>query len=95
MAELTNQQRAELLVHDEAQNQLPIVANSVAVGGDDPQCVTWSPLYGNGQLDVIGDHPGSCLITVTLGQSVGTLEVIVTEAEAGDLIVTLGPVRPK
>jgi hypothetical protein len=94
MGTLTTAERAELLVSD-GENQLPILPNSIVVTGDDPTCIGWSPLYGNGQIDVTGEHAGSALITVTLGQSVGSLEVTVTEGEAGELVVTLGPVRPK
>ena len=95
MADITTTQRKEVLVYDEEGNQVPIVSDSIIVTGDDPTCIGWSPLYGNGQIDITGEHEGTALINVTLNGSTGTLEVSVTEAEPGELVVTLGPARPK
>lgn len=94
MAAITTSDRAEVIVTSNGE-QVPILPNSIVVTGDDPSCIGWSPLYGNGQIDISGEHAGSCVINVTLGQSTGSLEVTVTEAEPGELVVTLGPVRPK
>lgn len=94
MAALTTAQRAEILVYDADGNQLPIVPFSVLAesGGE---FVDWSPIYGNGQLDVIGKAAGTTVVRATFGDSTGTLEITVTEVQPGELVVTLGPVRPK
>lgn len=94
MAALTTQQRAELIVQDQDGNQLPITPGSVTVTSG-AEFLAWSPLYGDGQLDVLGQAAGTATVLVTMGQSTGELEITVTEAEPGELVVTLGPVRPK
>lgn len=99
MAELDTASRAELIVKDGDGVQQEIVPFSITVTGDS-DCISWSNIYGNGQIDVIGVSAGTAAIHVSLPAGAGDLEVTVSEAETGPgetptLIVTLGPLRPK
>jgi len=92
MATLTTSQRAELVVTDSGGATHVIVAGSVDFTGS---AISLSPLYGHGQIDVIGIAEGSSVVTVVLGSLTGSLTVDVTVDEDGELVLTLGPIRPR
>jgi hypothetical protein len=94
MATLTDSQRAELVTTQDGV-QLPYVINSIEV--DPPTgVIDLSPLYGNGQIDIIGVGEGDFTVTVTLNGKTGVFAGSVEgSAEPGELVITLGPIRPR
>lgn len=98
MADLLSTQRAPLVVTDADGEHQPIIPFSISLSGE-AGVVSLSQLYGNGQIDVIAQAPGTASIDVTLpGFAPASLLVTVTEPdgeEPGTLILTLGTPVPK
>lgn len=97
MADLNTAQRAELITKQDGV-QLPYVINSIVI--DPPTgVISLSPLYGSGQIDIIGEGEGAFTVTVTLNGKTaefeGTVELAPDPEEPGELVITLGPIRPK
>lgn len=97
MGDLLTTQRAPLVVTD-GENPVPLIPFSITLSGE-AGVVSLSQLYGNGQIDVIAQAPGTASIDVTLpGFAPASLLVTVTEPdgeEPGTLILTLGTPVPK